>query len=299
MSATRTSIRVLLLCLVISHSAHAQIVVEDDGVSVSRGELEYLVGNWPSQMQRAAANDEGDRFELLNKVIMLEKMAAAADNLSPETEAYWQLLNKVLIVKRDFILDNFTTKLKIPDMSALAAERYETQKRKYAFVSEKRMSSHILFVCAPPCSAEDVSAEAQGVLDELEAGADFSDMVQAHSDDQSTAAKAGKVDRWITNGEREVPPRYSKALFQIESVGGYSELVGTKFGIHIIRYDGTEEERFLTYGEAKPLIVADLTAEYRKLSTLEFIAQFNITDDAFIDGDAMEKIFAPYKAADD
>jgi len=274
-------------------------VVEDDGVSVSRGELEYIVSNWPSQMQRAAANDEGDRFELLNKVIMLEKMAAAADNLSPETEAYWQLLNKVLIVKRDFILDNFTTKLKIPDMSALAAERYETQKRKYAFVSEKRMSSHILFVCAPPCSAEDVSAEAQGVLDELEAGADFSDMVQAHSDDQSTAAKAGKVDRWITNGEREVPPRYSKALFQIESEGGYSELVGTKFGIHIIRYDGTEEERFLTYKEAKPLIVADLTAEYRKLSTLEFIAQFNITDDAFIDGDAMEKIFAPYKAADD
>ena len=299
MSATRTSIRVLLLCLVISHSAHAQIVVEDDGVSVSRGELEYIVSNWPSQMQRAAANDEGDRFELLNKVIMLEKMAAAADNLSPETEAYWQLLNKVLIVKRDFILDNFTTKLKIPDMSALAAERYETQKRKYAFVSEKRMSSHILFVCAPPCSAEDASAEAQGVLDELEAGADFSDMVQAHSDDQSTAAKAGKVDRWITNGEREVPPRYSKALFQIESEGGYSELVGTKFGIHIIRYDGTEEERFLTYGEAKPLIVADLTAEYRKLSTLEFIAQFNITDDAFIDGDAMEKIFAPYKTADD
>ena len=299
MSATRTSIRVLLLCLVISHSAHAQIVVEDDGVSVSRGELEYIVSNWPSQMQRAAANDEGDRFELLNKVIMLEKMAAAADKLSPETEAYWQLLNKVLIVKRDFILGNFTTKLKIPDMSALAAERYETQKRKYAFVSEKRMSSHILFVCAPPCSAEDVSAEAQGVLDELEAGADFSDMVQAHSDDQSTAAKAGKVDRWITNGEREVPPRYSKALFQIESEGGYSELVGTKFGIHIIRYDGTEEERFLTYKEAKPLIVADLTAEYRKLSTLEFIAQFNITDDAFIDGDAMEKIFAPYKAADD
>ena len=299
MSATRTSIRVLLLCLVISHSAHAQIVVEDDGVSVSRGELEYLVGNWPSQMQRAAANDEGDRFELLNKVIMLGKMAAAADNLSPETEAYWQLLNKVLIVKRDFILDNFTTNLKIPDMSALAAERYETQKRKYAFVPEKRMSSHILFVCAPPCSTEDASAEAQEVLDELEAGADFSDMVQAHSDDQSTAAKAGKVDRWITNGEREVPPRYSKALFQIEPVGGYSELVGTKFGIHIIRYDGTEEERFLTYGEAKPLIVADLTAEYRKLSTLEFIAQFNITDDAFIDGDAMEKIFAPYKTADD
>ena len=124
MSATRTSIRVLLLCLVISQSAHAQIVVEDDGVSVSRGELEYIVSNWPSQMQRAAANDEGDRFELLNKVIMLEKMAAAADNLSPETEAYWQLLNKVLIVKRDFILDNFTTNLKIPDMRFSGTNAY-------------------------------------------------------------------------------------------------------------------------------------------------------------------------------
>jgi hypothetical protein len=59
-----------------------------------------------------------------------------------------------------------------------------------------------------------------------------------------------------------------------------------------------EEEHFLSYDEAKEQIIADLETEYRKLSILEFIAQFNVTDDLFIDGDAMEKVFAPYKSAD-
>ena len=297
MSVVKLSIRVLLL-LAIVQSAAAQIVLEDNGVSVSESELEFLVSRWPDQMQRAAANDVGDRLELLNKVIMLRKIAAAADNLPPETEAFWTLSEKVMILKRDFILDRYAANLNVPNMSALAAELYDTEKRKYALVPERRMSSQILFICPSPCAPEQHSKEAQKVLDQLRAGADFSSLVQTHSDDPGTRAKDGKVDSWITFGMVEVPPNYSKGLFDIDSVGGYSELVWTDFGVHIIRYDGVEEEHFLSYEEAKDQIVADLETEYRKLSILEFIAQFNITGDMFIDGDAMEKIFSPYMTAD-
>ena len=297
MSATNLSIRALLLFFIIMHSAVAEIVLEDNGVSVSEGELEFIVSRWTEPMQRAAADDLGDRLELLNKVIILKKMAAAADQLTPGPE-FWALSQKLLIVKREFILDNFIANANVPDMSALSAERYDTQQRKYALVPEKRLSSQILFICAPPCDREQTVKEAQEVLDELRAGADFSELVQIHSDDPTTRAKNGEVDSWIIYGEPRLPPSYSEALFNIASIGSYSELVATDFGIHILRYDAVEEEYLLSYEEAKDQIVADLETEYRKLAILDFIAQFNMTDDVIIDGDAMEVVFAPYKSAE-
>lgn len=297
MYATSLSIRVLLLLFAIVQPAVAQTVLEDNGVSVSAAELEFIVSAMPEQMQRAGANDLGDRLELLNKVIVLKNMAAAADNMAPGPES-WALSQKLLIVKREFILDNFIANAKVPDMSALSVERYTTQQRKYALVPEKRLSSQILFICTPPCSREQTVEEAQAVLDELRAGADFSALVQAQSDDPSTKAKGGKVDSWITYGDQRVPPTYSEGLFNIASIGGYSELVGTDFGIHILRYDAVQQEHLLSYEEAKEQIVADLETEYRKLSILEFLAQFNMTDDVVIDGDAMEVLFAPYKSVD-
>jgi len=297
MSCTNLSIRALLLLFAIVQSAFAQTVLEDNGVSVSAAELEFIVSGMPEQMQRAGANDLGDRLELLNKVIVLKNMAAAADNIAPGPES-WALSQKLLIVKREFILDNFIANAKVPDMSALSAERYTTQPRKHALVPEKRLSSQILFICTPPCSREQTVEEAQAVLDELRAGADFSALVQVHSDDPGTKAKGGKVDSWITYGDKRVPPTYSEGLFNIASIGGYSELVGTDFGIHILRYDAVQQEHLLPYEEVKDQIVADLEAEYRKLSILEFLAQFNMTDDVVIDGDAMEVLFAPYKSVD-
>lgn len=302
MLVSRLCVRALLLFLCLGHGAVAQVVLEDDGVSVSRGELDFIIRQWTDQMKKAAANDTGDRLELLNKVIILKKMAAAADNTPEATQAYWQLGNDVTIAKRNFIFDNFVDTLQIPDMSALAAERYQTERRKYAFVGEKRISSHILFVCPradeSPCTREGTAVEAQGVLDQLRAGADFEEMVQAHSGDSGTKQVGGKFDRWIAYGQPEVAAPYSQGLFQIEQIGDYSELVKTQFGIHIIRYDGVQEEYFLPYEEVEQQIVAYLSTEYRRLSISKFLEQFNMTDTTFIDGEAMEAIFAPYKRAE-
>ena len=302
MLVSKLCVRALLLFLCLGHGAVAQVVLEDDGVSVSRGELDFIVRQWPDQMKNAAANDTGDRLELLNKVIILKKMAAAADNTPAGTEAYWQLGSDVTILKRNFLFDNFVDTLQVPDMSALAAERYQTDRRKYALVREKRISSHILFVCpradGSPCTREDNAVEAEEVLDRLRAGADFEEMVQAYSGDSGTKQAGGKFDRWIANGQPEVAAPYSQGLFQIEQIGGYSELVNTRFGIHIIRYDGVQDEYFLPYEEVEQQIVADLSAQYRRLSISKFLEQFNMTDTTFIDGEAMEAIFAPYKRAE-
>ena len=40
--------------------------------------------------------------------------------------------------------------------------------------------------------------------------------------------------------------------------------------------------------------VADLETEFKQLAMKDYLARFQITDEAFIDGDAMDKLFAPY-----
>ena len=76
MSALKTMVGVGLLLLCVPYTAVAQVVLEHDGVSISQGELEYLISQWPPQMKRAAANDRGDRLELLNWSSPLKKWPA-------------------------------------------------------------------------------------------------------------------------------------------------------------------------------------------------------------------------------
>jgi peptidyl-prolyl cis-trans isomerase C len=297
MSAIKMMIGAGLLLLCVPYTAFAQVVLEHDGVSISQGELEYLVNQWPDQMKRAAANDEGDRLELLNRELTVKKLAREADKIPVGTEAYWRLANKITQEKRKFVLQEYVRTLEVPDMSELAAERYTTEKEKYARVLERRQSSHILFGCPPgKCSREEMKASAQKILDELRAGADFESMVGVHSDDPGSKAKGGKFDKWIGRGEVGVAGPYSQGVFQVGEVGEYSELVSTQFGIHIIRLDAVQEEHYLPYDEVKAKIVADLETEYRKLSLSNYMRDFNMTEDVYIDGNAMEEIFAPYQS---
>jgi peptidyl-prolyl cis-trans isomerase C len=57
----------------------------------------------------------------------------------------------------------------------------------------------------------------------------------------------------------------------------------------------TVSRNYLQYDKMKKTIVADLETEYSKLSLTDSSRSFNMTDDVFIDGDAIEEILAPYK----
>jgi peptidyl-prolyl cis-trans isomerase C len=138
-----------MLSVLFSPGSLAQPVIEDQGVDMSREEVGQVVQRWPAEMQRAAANDLGDRMELLNQALANKKIALEAEKLTPESdpEAYWEYRFMIQQVQGKFVFDRYMDELEVPDMSALAQERYETQKDKYALVKERRLSSHILFAC--------------------------------------------------------------------------------------------------------------------------------------------------------
>ena len=276
---------------------HAQTVIEDEGVGMSLAELTRIVGSWTPEMRKSAANDLGDRLELLNIALASKKIALQAEQLTPENdgETYWKYVTLRDRMQRKFVFEQFNATLEVPDMAPLAEEQYNTNKDKYALVPEQRSSSHILYRCPPGCDRTPIKPQAEEVLAQLRAGADFEKMVVTHSQDLGTKEKKGKVDRWIEFGQAGITPNYSGGLFEIENVGGYSEVVETEFGLHIIRLDDIRESYYLPFAEVRDSIINALELEYRELATKDFQSSFRLSDNVRIDGPAMDALFAEYK----
>ena len=102
------------------------------------------------------------------------------------------------------------------------------------------------------------------------------------------------MDRWIRFGDPGITPPYSEALFDIDEIGGYSEVTDSQFGLHIIRLDGIRESSYKSFEEVRNDIMRDLVSEQRKLAAKAVNERYFLSDEAFIDGDAMDELFEPY-----
>ncbi len=277
-----------------AHAADDAVIASDGGVAITRAEFEAAIADAPERVMRRAANDDGDRFEMINGMLTVRKLAAEADALTPEDEGYWELQSKLLNVKQEFMFKRHVNAIEVRNPELLAQEYFRTQKEKYATKPETRASSHILLASPPGLDRTEVRAKAQRLLDELRAGADWNAMVKAESADKGSAKRDGSLDRWIKFGEPGITPPYSEALFEIDEVGGYSEITDSQFGIHIIRLDGIREGGYYDYEEVRPRILADIRKEIQTQVTKEVRGRYLLSEDAFIDGEAMDQIFAPY-----
>jgi len=288
----------LLVFLIISPSLFAQNVITDQGVGMTAQELEQWVKLWTPQMQRAAAIDRGDRIELLSMGLASKKIAAEAENTAPEDdpEAYWRMRFAIRNVQRNYVTQQYMKNLEVPDMAGLAEEQYKTDKKKYAFEPERRMSSHILILCQRgACDVPARKAHADELLAKLDAGADFEALATEYSDDPGSKRKGGKFDKWIRLGEPNVSPPYAGALFELKNIGDYSKVTTSQFGFHIIRLDEIQESYYKSFEEVRQRIIDTMEHEYKKLAAKEFDARYRLSDDAAFDDAVLDEIFAPYK----
>jgi peptidyl-prolyl cis-trans isomerase D len=280
--------------------SHAQTVIKDAVAEMSAEEMQATVDRWPANMRSAAADNPAVGRELATLSLVAKKIAQAADELTPGShpEFYWDLKLQVQMLKRRMMVKHYLDNMEMPDLEPLAEERYAADKDTYAKVKERRLSSHILFMCTPAkCEYEDVNTLAEETLADLRNGADFALKVQQLSDDTVTKGRGGEF-RWVILGQPGVSPEYTKGVFDIENVGDYSDLVRTKHGVHIIRLDGIEPEHYKPYEEVKGRIIAALEKEYRELAAIEFDREYAPVGDLELDEAALEAMLVPYKTPD-
>ncbi|MEK9687494.1 MAG: SurA N-terminal domain-containing protein [Gammaproteobacteria bacterium] len=178
---------------------------------------------------------------------------------------------EVLEITSDTMTDDF-----MPTESSIE-EYYQANIER--FVSdEQRRASHILFEPGNFISAEQV-------LDRLNNGEAFNDLALEFSVDQLSAQNGGDLG-FISRGL--YPDSFDQALYSLESVGDYTQIVETQFGLHIIRLDELELGQSQPIEEVRDILIAELELEaqgsafYEKSIQLADLIYQNNTDLDFI-----------------
>lgn len=118
---------------------------------------------------------------------------------------------------------------------------YRRNRHRYTNLEEQTHARHILIEVAEDAE-ESVRAEkrslAEGLLAQLQAGADFGELARENSNDNGSAARGGDLG-WFTRG-RMVGP-FEEAAFGAEPDTLIDQLVESQFGFHIIEVLGRRE----------------------------------------------------------
>ncbi|MGD8817195.1 MAG: peptidyl-prolyl cis-trans isomerase [Acidobacteriota bacterium] len=127
-------------------------------------------------------------------------------------------------------------------------------------VPEQVRARHILFRLPPDPTEEQVAearAQAEDVLAQLRAGADFAELAEANSDDTASAAAGGDLG-WFGRGR--MAPEFEDAAFSLD-VDTVSDIVQTSFGLHIIRVEGKRPAQVRPFEEVRPQLEQRLSFE--------------------------------------
>ncbi|BDV41096.1 peptidylprolyl isomerase [Geotalea uraniireducens] len=220
-----------------------QVIAEVNGDSITTGDFQRELENLPPYLKPMAETPEGKK-ELLDTMVVRELILQQArkDGIdkSPEVAAKLEELKKRVIVDA-FLKKKVEEQVNISDDEL--KKFYDENKDKFKTGDQIR-ASHILVR---------TEKEAQDILAQLKAGANFEELAKKKSID-SAAAKGGDLG-WFSKGA--MVPEFEKAVMGMKD-GQISGIVKTKFGYHIIKKTGTRKAGVRSFDEVKEQIKAAL-----------------------------------------
>lgn len=152
--------------------------------------------------------------------------------------------------------------------------RYETAKEQYKSGEAVRIQ-HILVKVDPTASSEveaAAKAEAESLVQQLRAGADFAALARQHSDDPSSAGAGGDMG-WVERGQTVAP--FERAAFSIAPNTISNPIRSQEYGYHIIRVTDRRPPSYRPFEEVKPMLTAQVAEDMAKTEAREAINRIN------------------------
>jgi peptidyl-prolyl cis-trans isomerase C len=220
------------------------VVATVDGAPVHRGEVEAAARGLPDQMRQMPM--EMLYGMLLDRVIDFRLLANEAErqDVDEDPAAEAALAQARAAVLREFLVQQTIEEgLTEEKLRAL----YEERKAQDGFAKEQAHVRHILV------QTED---EAKAVIEQLQGGADFSEVAKEHS--VGPSAPSGGDLGFISRDQ--VVPEFAEAAFALDPGETSTEPVQTQFGWHVI--DVVERRNVEpTYDESAPELRQELARE--------------------------------------
>jgi peptidyl-prolyl cis-trans isomerase D len=163
----------------------------------------------------------------------------------------------------------------------------EYQNRLSDFQTPERVQARHILLKTDGSNDAAVKTQAEDLLKQIKAGADFAKLAKEKSQDPGSAVNGGELG-WITRGQ--TVPEFEKAAFSLK-VGETSDLVKTSYGYHIIQVEAHEQAHVQPFDDVK----AQLTTDIQKQGAAKMMQDASDKAVAELRKDPEQ----PQKAADD
>jgi peptidyl-prolyl cis-trans isomerase D len=181
-----------------------------------------------------------ERVRLEYVALSYEQVDAEAEPTDQELQAWYQAHRDEYAVgearNADYVLvdqDAVGDQVEVTD--AEIEEYYEENAEQFTR-PEQRRARHILIKAGSSASEQELAEarnEAEQLLSQLRAGADFAELARQHSEDEGTISEGGDLG-WFPRGR--MVPEFDEAVFGMEP-GELAGPVRTNYGFHVIRLE--------------------------------------------------------------
>jgi len=231
-------------------------------VLVTAADVRAELTTAPDSVLARITSDRDALAQAVNALYQRKALVAAAKaaglERSPQVQAQVERARDLVYAKAITQQEERDLNARIPDMSARAAEVYQAQPERYLTEPQLRVR-HILLKADTADAAAARLPEAEALLEQLRAGADFAALAATASDDQASAKDGGALPPF-TRGQMVKP--FEAAAFALQQPGDLSPVVKSKFGLHLIRLDEIVPGRQRTFDEVKESIIAKLRQDW-------------------------------------
>jgi peptidyl-prolyl cis-trans isomerase D len=168
----------------------------------------------------------------------------------------------------------------VPQPTQQEIQQYFTAHQAEYSVPEQARSRHILIKLAAGADAKAdaaAKAKAEGILKQIQGGANFAELAKLNSDDPGSKMTGGELG--FAQRARMVP-EFDNALFTQKI--GETQIVKTQFGYHIVQVEERQTAHAQSLSEVTPIIAATLMRQ--KAATAEQNYAQSLTSEAIKNG---------------
>ena len=198
------------------------------GAEDVRAELDLL----DPEKRANILTDGSDLQSTVTGLYFRKRMSQLAESqgllAEPEVQVALEQARETTLAK--IMTDRYLEDIDYPSFDTEARSYYEENLDE--FTPPERIRAAHIFLQAPKATDKEARrGEAEGILNQLRNGADFSGLAKAHSEDSSRHMGG---DLGYFTRERMVP-EFNKVAFSMNESGEISEVIETRFGLHIVK----------------------------------------------------------------
>lgn len=269
----------------------ALTLIQGEKFSITSQDIQADSLRMPMEMRSIVLAKPQTVTQIASNLYVRRAMAQQAEQEAMEKDP---AVAAALRVARDKVLsDLWMEKMdrlnepKSESAESLARANYKAKPERFK-VDEQVRARHIL-IAGKEAAAR---AQAEKVLEEIKAGADFAKLAAERSADKGSAAKGGDLGFF---GRGKMVPEFEAAVFALQATGDLSGVVESQFGYHIIQLQEKKPASIRSFEEVKDELIKEVSTNVKHEARVAYAQK--VQQGMKVNVEAIEGLANRYSAA--